>query len=92
MGWHPASDRAYVLISADVTYSGIDEWLPGCGLSFTEDAVTVSYPKKHPTVLHISVLSKRVRVLIKIKPNFQFRFDGRRHSSVSEPVITIEPV
>jgi hypothetical protein len=42
-------------------------------------------------VLDVCVLSKRVRVVIKIDPNFQFRFGGKRHSSRSEPVITLEP-
>jgi hypothetical protein len=30
-GWHLPSDTANVLTSADLTYSGINEWLPGSG-------------------------------------------------------------
>ena len=91
-GWHLPSDTANVLTSADLTYSGINEWLPGSGgLTFTEDAVSVSFPKKRPTVLDVCVPSKRVRVLIKIDPNFQFRAGGKGYSSQSEPVVTLEP-
>ncbi len=91
-GWHLPSDTAHVLTSADLTYSGINEWLPGSGsLSVTDDAVSVSFQKKRPTVLDVCVLSKRVRVLIKIDPNFQFRAGGKGYSSRSEPVITLEP-
>lgn len=93
VGWHLASDSVDVLTSADLTYSGIDEWLPGCGaLTSTEDSLTVTYPKRPPTVLDVCVLSKRLRVLIKINPNFQFRPGGKRYSSRSEPVITLEPL
>ncbi len=57
-GWHLPSDAAEVLTSADCTYSGINQWLPGCGgLVFTEDAITVSFPKKRPIVLDLCVLS-----------------------------------
>lgn len=91
-GWHLPSDKTNVLTSADLTYSGINEWLPGTGgVSFSPDAVSVSFPKKRRTVLDVCVLSKRVHVLIEIDPNFQFRFGGRGHSSRSEPVITLEP-
>ena len=52
---------------------------------------TISFPKKRPTFLDVCVLSNRVRVVIKIDPNFQFRFGGKGHSSPSEPIIMLEP-
>jgi len=82
-----------VLTSADLTYTGINQWLPGCGgVAFTEDAISVSFPKKAPTVLDVCVVSKRVHVIIRIHPNLQLSVGGRRYSSLSEPVITLEPV
>ena len=92
-GWHLPSDTTDVLTAADLTYTAINEWLPGCGVAttFTEDAVTISFPKKRPTFLDVCVLSNRVRVVIKIDPNFQFRFGGKGHSSLSEPIIMLEP-
>jgi len=44
MGWYLPNDTANALMSADFTYTGIDEWLPGCGavVAFTDDAVTLS--------------------------------------------------
>ena len=93
MGWHLPSDTTDVLTAADLNYTAINEWLPGCGVAttFTEDAVTISFPKKRPTFLDVCVLSNRVRVVIKIDPNFQFRFGGKGHSSLSEPIIMLEP-
>ena len=49
------------------------------------------FSKKRPTFLDVCVLSNRVRVVIKIDPNFQFRFGGKGHSSLSEPIIMLEP-
>jgi hypothetical protein len=92
-GWHLPSDTEEVLTSADLTYSGINEWLPGTGgFSFTDDAVTVSFPRKRPTLVDVCVLSKRSRISIKIDPNFQMRAAGKGYTSRSEPVITLEPV
>jgi hypothetical protein len=92
-GWHLPSDTADVLTAADLTYTGINEWLPGHGAAttFTEDTVTISFPKKRPTFLDVCVLSNRVRVVIKIDPTFQFRFGGKGHRSLSEPLIMLEP-
>jgi len=92
-GWHLPNDTTNVLTAADIIYSGINEWLPGSGAvaAFTEDEVTVSFPKKRPTVLDVCVLSNRLRVVIKIDPNFQFSMAGRSYSSRSEPIITLEP-
>jgi len=92
VGWYLPSEKDNVLTSADLTYTGINQWLPGSGgVAFTEDAISVSIPKKRPVVLDVCVLPSRVRVLIKIDPNFQFRFGGKGYSSRSEPVITLEP-
>jgi len=91
-GWHLPSDTANVLTSAEITYSGINQWLPGTGsVSFTDKAVSVSFSTKWPTVLDVCVLSKRVRVFIKINPNFHMRAGGKGYSSRSEPIITLEP-
>jgi len=91
-GWHLLSDTADVLTSADLTYSGINEWLPGTGgFSFTDDAVTISFPTKRPTLVDVCVRPKRLRIRIKIDPNFQMRAGGKGYTSQSEPVITLEP-
>jgi len=49
-GWHLPSDTTDVLTAADLTYTAINEWLPGCGVAttFTEDAVTISFPRSDP--------------------------------------------
>jgi hypothetical protein len=92
VGWYLPSDTDNVLTSADLTYTGINQWLPGSGgIAFTEDAVSVTLPKKWPLALDVCVLSSRVRVLINIDPNFQFSLGGKSYSSRSEPVITLEP-
>jgi ApeA N-terminal domain 1 len=91
VGWYLPSDTTNALTSADFTYTGIDEWLPGCGavVAFTDDAVTLSIPKKRLTVVDC-VLPNGTRVLIRIEPRFEFRIGGKSHSSRSEPVITLE--
>ncbi|SRR6266496_4246067 len=92
-GWHLANDTAEVLTAADLTYTGIGEWLPGCGASITRTGETtiISVPKKRRTVLDVCVLAKRFHVLIKIDPNLQFQLGGKNFSAQSEPIVMLEP-
>jgi ApeA N-terminal domain 1 len=93
MGWHLANDTAEVLTAADVTYTGISEWFPGCGASITwpEGATLISLPKERRTVLDVCILAKRFHLLIDIDPNFEFKMGGRSFKADSEPVIMLEP-
>jgi len=92
-GWHLPSDTEEVLTAADLTYTGINEWFPGCGASIahTDEATTVSVPTKRRTVLDICILAKRFHLLIKIDSNFQGQLAGKNFSIQSEPIITLEP-
>jgi len=92
-GWHLPSDTVEALTAADLTYTGINEWLPGCGARTTygDEAITVSIPKKRPTVVDICVLAKRFHLLIKIDSNFQGHLAGKNFSTQSEPIIMLEP-
>ena len=93
MGWHLENDTAEVLTAADLTYTGISEWFPGCGASIarTEGASVISLPKERRSVLDVCVLAKRFNLLIKIDPNFQFHLGGKNFSAQSEPIIMLEP-
>src|SRR5437667_2045256 len=93
MGWHLANDSAEVLTAADLTYTGISEWFPGCGaaIKFGDEATTVSVPKKRPTVLDVCILAKHFHLLVKIDPNFEFKGGGRSFKAESEPIVMLEP-
>lgn len=93
MGWHLANDTAAVLTGADLTYTGISEWFPGCGASVThsEGATLLSLPKERRTVLDVCMMAKRFHMLIKIDPNFEFKVGGRSFKADSEPVIMLQP-
>jgi hypothetical protein len=86
------NDTAEVLTAADLTYTGISEWFPGCGASIKiAEPMVISLPKKRRTVLDVGVLAKRFQLLIEIDPNFQFDFGGKNFSAQSEPIIMLEP-
>lgn len=93
MGWHLANDTAEVLTAADLTYTGISEWFPGCGASITwpEGATLISLPKERRIVLDVCILAKRFHLLIDIDPNFEFKIGGKSFKADSEPVIMLEP-
>lgn len=93
MGWHLANDIDEVLTAADLTYTGIGEWFPGCGaaIKFGDEATTVSVPKKRPTVLDVCILAKRLHLLIKIDPNLEFKLGGKNFKAESEPIVMLEP-
>ena len=90
---HLVNDTAEVLTAADLTYTGISEWFPGCGASIThpDGATLISLPKKRRTVLDVCILANRFQMLIKIDPNFEFKFGGRSFKADSEPIIMLEP-
>jgi hypothetical protein len=93
MGWHLANDTTEVLTTADLTYTGISEWFPGCGASIThaDRATLISLPKERRIVLDVCILAKRFHLAIDIDPNFEFKIGGRSFKADSEPVITLEP-
>ena len=79
MGWHLENDTAEVLTAADLTYTGISEWFPGCGASIarTEGASVISLPKERRSVLDVCVLAKRFNLLIKIIRTSNFTSAGK---------------
>jgi hypothetical protein len=80
VGCYLESDTSPVLSSATLSYSGVDEWLPGIGtISVTEQGASVSFPAQLPTVLDMCVLANRTRISIKIASNFQYSPGGRRY-------------
>ncbi len=93
MGWHLANNADEVLTTADLTYTGISQWFPGCGASinFSDGARHISLRKERRTVLDVCVLAKRFHLLIDIDPNFEFKAGGRSFKADSEPVIMLEP-
>lgn len=92
-GWHLPSDTAEVLTATDLTYTGIGEWLPGSGASIHlgNEGTTIFVPKGRRSVMDVSVIANRLRVLIKIDPNLEFKLGGKNFKSDSEPIITFEP-
>jgi hypothetical protein len=93
MGWHLANDTAEVLTAADLTYTGISEWFPGCGASITwpEGGTLISLPKERRIVLDVCIIAKRFHLFIDIDPNFEFKMGGKSFKGDSEPVIMLEP-
>src|SRR6266496_515834 len=86
MGWHLANNADEVLTTADLTYTGISQWFPGCGASinFSDGARHISLRKERRTVLDVCVLAKRFHLLIDIDPNFEFKAGGRSFKADSE--------
>jgi len=79
MGWHLANDTAQVLTTADLTYTGISEWFPGCGASITfpEGATHISLPKGRRTVLDVCGPCKALSTAHQDRSEFRIQ-DGRQ--------------
>lgn len=84
-------DHTATIKGACFTYSGLAEWLPSPGsVSFKEDSIEVSYPKKLQTVAEVS-FEDRIRLRLEVAPGFQMRRGPIRHVARSQPRLVVEP-